>query len=243
MIINNLSVAVDNKLILKNISLACPPGSVQLIIGPNGSGKSTLATALMGHPAYQITEGSVTLACQDLLALPIEKRSRAGLFLAFQHPYTIPGVKIFTFLKEAHRLLTGQEMSVGEFQQLVESIFAQVHLDPAYLQRCFNDGFSGGEKKRLELAQLLLFKPQVAILDEIDSGLDAAGIEKISEILATIRKQYPHMRLLIITHNMYLLEQIKPDAVHIMAAGSCVATGGQELVTSLVARGYHEFLI
>ena len=240
--ITDLSVTVEDKVVVNNFSLNCLPGSLHIIMGPNGSGKSSCASALMGHPRFVITNGTIQLGGMDITALPVEKRARAGLFLAFQYPYEIPGVQVFTFIKEAHRALTGADIGVIEFKEKLVQTLQQVGLDESFAHRYLNDGFSGGEKKRLELVQLLMLKPKVAILDEIDSGLDADGIKKMGAAIAAIRQTCPDMVILVITHYAHLVEYLVPDAVHIFAHGRLVASGDTALTQIIQTKGYSEFL-
>ncbi len=233
----HLSVLYKDTLILKDISLSLDRGSVHALMGPNGSGKSTLAATIMGYSGYEIVSGSMHFDGQDLQTLPLEQRARAGLFLACQQPPAIAGVQVFTFLKEAHRMLTQQELSVTDFKELAYKAFDAVHLDHSFLYRHLNEGFSGGEKKRLEIVQLLLFKPRFAILDEIDSGLDSDARKQIAAVVANAAKK-SNMSLLVITHYHSMLELLQPDYVHIMAQGKIWATGGFELAQKIELGGY-----
>jgi Fe-S cluster assembly ATP-binding protein len=214
------------------------PGTVTVLMGPNGSGKSTLAYTLMGHPAYTVTAGSVLFGDLNLLELPVEKRARAGLFLACQYPQEVPGVTVFTFLKEAHRMLTATELSVSQFKELLYSTFDTVKLDHSFAYRNLHEGFSGGEKKRLEVVQLLLFQPKIAILDEIDSGLDVDALKSVAQALQSAREHNPILSILLITHYTRILKYIIPDAVHILAQGKLIASGKSELAELIDQRGY-----
>lgn len=236
--VKNLHVEIDGKSVLESITFEIPDSELHVIMGPNGSGKSSLAYSLMGHPKYSITNGSVLLNTQDLLSLPVEKRAREGLFLASQYPQTVPGVKVFTFLKEAHRMLTGQECSVSEFQDLINKVFELVGLHTSFAHRNLYDGFSGGEKKRLELAQLLLFKPRVAILDEIDSGLDVDAIKHIAAAIEHARSANPQLSILLITHYNRILEYLSPSCVYLLAGGKIVKSGDKSLAQIIEKDGY-----
>ncbi|MGC2310214.1 MAG: Fe-S cluster assembly ATPase SufC [Candidatus Babeliaceae bacterium] len=240
--LNNVSVSLDEKLLINALNLVCKPGTFTVLMGPNGSGKSSLAYALMGHPKYTIIDGSIMLDDVPITQLSADKRARAGLFLAFQYPYEIPGVSIFSFLKESYRALKGTDIILDEFVQLVETVFQQVGLSPDYIQRGVHEGFSGGERKRLEVAQLLLFKPKVAILDEIDSGLDADGIRHVAQALNGLRAENPSMIFIIITHNTRLLQFMQPDQVHILQEGKLIASGGVEMIQYIEAKGYRELV-
>lgn len=237
--IQNLQVKIEDKLILKDINLQIKPGSFHVLMGPNGSGKSSLAYTLMGHPNYKVTAGTVLLENQNLLELPVEQRSRLGIFLAYQYPIAIPGVQVFTFLKEAHRMLTGQELSVKDFQNLVYSVFDQVNLNHSFLHRYLNEGFSGGEKKRLEIAQLLLFKPKIAILDEIDSGLDIDGLKIIAQTINLARQDNKEMSIILITHYARILDSIAADHVHILQDGKILKSGDKNLAHIIENNGYN----
>ncbi len=232
--ISNLTVTLEDKPILKNLSLTIQPGTIHALMGPNGSGKSTLASTLLGYPQFEVVEGSITFNDEDLLALPMEKRARLGLFLACQQPPAVPGVQVFTFLKEAHRMLTGEEVSVGEFKERVYKAFDDVKLDHSFVYRNVHEGFSGGEKKRFEIAQLLLFKPKLAILDEIDSGLDVDALRNLTEVL----KGCSGMSFLVITHYKRILEYIKPDKVHVLSNGTIWASDDHTLADRVDERGY-----
>lgn len=237
--VSNLTVEFNNKIIVNDISFNFPPGSINVLMGPNGCGKSTLAYALLGHPNFTITKGEVSLAGQEILSLPTEKRARAGLFLAAQSTPEIPGVQVFTFLKEAHKMLTGQDLSVQEFRNLAQIAFDQVNLDIRFLYRNLNDGFSGGEKKRFEMAQLLLFKPKVAILDEIDSGLDVDGVSNIAKIIGKAQIENPEIIFLIITHYARVLEGLEMDQVLLMKSGSIIKSGKGDLAQNICKAGYN----
>lgn len=239
--ITNLSVSIENKRIIDNLSLSCAQGSLHIIMGPNGSGKSSFAAALMGHPSYKIIDGTVVLNGAEITQLSVENRARAGLFLAFQYPYEIPGVPVFTFIKEAHRALTGTHVNVVEFKEHFHAVLQQVGLKPSFAERSLNDGFSGGEKKRLELAQLLMLQPRVAVLDEIDSGMDTDGIKQITQMIHDLRARKSDMVIVMITHSPQLVETLLPDAVHVLAHGTIVASGDCAVAGVIESKGYGEF--
>ncbi len=236
--ISSLSVSIDQQKILHSLDLAIAPGSLHVLMGPNGSGKSTFAYALMGHPNYQIDAGQITFNGEDLNDLAPDKRAQKGLFLAFQHPFEIPGVTVFNFIKQSCYALTNQPLPVQEFQKTLDEKMGLLGIDKSFAQRALNCGFSGGEKKRLELLQLLMLKPKVAILDEIDSGLDVDGIKIVAQALTVARQEDPDMSIIIITHYPRLLCYLEPDAVHVMQKGTLIKTGTKELAQLIEQRGY-----
>jgi Fe-S cluster assembly ATP-binding protein len=239
--INTISVSVLDKPVLKDISLLVESGSIHAIMGPNGSGKSTLAYALMGHPDYSFTAGAVTWNGQDLTSMPVHERARQGLFLSFQHPLEIPGVSVSSFLKEAYMAVTGGHISVADFHKLLLDRCAQLDIDPTFISRALNAGFSGGEKKRLELLQLLLLQPKVAILDEIDSGLDIDSLKVVAHGIELARAENPAMSILLITHYQRILDYIIPDHVHVLCDGRIVLSGDATVAHALEAKGYDGF--
>jgi Fe-S cluster assembly ATP-binding protein len=238
--INNLHVSVDGKPILKGIDLHLRAGEVHAIMGPNGSGKSTLAQVLAGHESYEITQGSVRYLDQDLLAMKPEVRARAGLFLAFQYPVEIPGVANVQFLKSAlnaRRRHDGlPEIDAMDFLLMIKDTLQLLKLDESLLYRAVNEGFSGGEKKRNEILQMLLLDPRLAILDETDSGLDIDALKIVAEGVNRLRG--PEHAILLVTHYQRLLDYITPDSVHVLYDGRIVRSGGPELAHELEARGY-----
>jgi Fe-S cluster assembly ATP-binding protein len=244
--IKNLHILIDQKAVVHGINLAISPGTTHALMGPNGSGKSSLALCLMGHPAYKVHEGAVLFSsprapqmCELNPDVGVDARAKLGIFLAFQQPYEIPGVQVKTFLKAAYQALHAGEpvMSVADFDALCVQAFKTVGLDEGYLCRNVNEGFSGGEKKRFELAQILILKPLFVILDEIDAGLDIGGLALIAEILAHAKKYDPAFTALIITHRPDLLDVVPVDCVHIMRDGAIVHSGASEEVMASVARG------
>lgn len=238
--LKGLSVSKDQKLILNDLCLDVQAGSVHALMGPNGSGKSTLAYTLLGHPDCQVTGGQMEYKDQNLVDLAIEQRAQNGIFLAFQHPIEIPGVSVFDFLRETHIALSKSTIPVKEFQTLLYQKLDMVGLDHSFAYRPLNVGFSGGEKKRLEILQLLLFSPSLAILDEIDSGLDVDAIRLVSQGLKKAREENPHMALIIISHYPHLFSYVIPDQVHIMKKGAIIQSGGYELAQAIQLRGYGE---
>lgn len=238
--IKNLSVSVNDKPILYNINLNINSHTIHAIMGPNGSGKSSLAYTLMGHPYYHITSGQVMLNDVDITNMPVHERAKNGLFLSFQHPCEIPGVSVAAFLKEAYIAVTGQHIAVADFQQLLLERCKQLSIDPAFIQRSL-EGFSGGEKKKLELLQLLMLKPKIVILDEIDSGLDVDALKVVAAGIALARQENPHMAIILITHYQRILDYIVPDYVHILCDGRIITFGDAQVAKDLEAKGYDGF--
>lgn len=243
--VRGLRVKVEDKEILKGVDLTVAQGEVHALMGPNGSGKSTLAYSLMGHPGYTVTEGEVIWRGRNILELSPDERSRAGLFLAFQYPVSIPGVTVANFLRTAlnARLKTNEgaagrskSISIPEFRKLLLSKMKLLGMDPAFAGRYLNDGFSGGEKKRTEILQMALLEPQIAILDETDSGLDIDALKIVAE--GVNRLLGPNMGALVITHYQRLLDYIKADRISILFEGRVVVTGGPELALELERTGY-----
>ena len=238
--IKNLHASVEGKEILKGINLEIKAGEVHAIMGPNGSGKSTLSQVLAGNDAFEVTKGEVTLNGDNLLDLETEERAREGIFLAFQYPVEIPGVSNLQFLRtavNAMRKHKGQdEMHSAEFMKLAKEVSKQVDLDPAFLKRGVNEGFSGGEKKRNEIMQALLLQPKLAILDETDSGLDIDALKVVSDGVNALRSE--DRAILMVTHYQRLLNHIVPDYVHVLAGGKIIKSGGRELALELEEKGY-----
>ncbi len=236
--ISGLRVSIDGKEILKGVDLHVRGGEVHAIMGPNGTGKSTLASALMGHPKYTVTDGSVMLDGQDVLAMHVDERARAGLFLAMQYPSEVTGVSNANFMRMAlnARRGEGQEVPVLKFHRDLQNKMKALSMDPEFAQRYLNEGFSGGEKKRNEILQMSVLEPRIAILDEIDSGLDIDALRIVAEGVNAQKR--PEFGLLMITHYQRLLQYIQPDYVHVMMQGRIVRSGGRELAEELEAKGY-----
>ncbi len=238
--IRNLHVSAEDKQILKGLDLDVSKGEVHALMGPNGSGKSTLANAIMGHPSLEVTEGEVHLLGEDVTETAPEERARAGLFMAFQYPVAIPGVTVAKYLRmavNAHREARGEsEIKLKEFRKVTEAAMELMDIPREFSSRYLNDGFSGGEKKRMEILQLAMLQPQLAVLDETDSGLDIDALRTVAE--GVNRLAGPQMGVLIITHYQRILHLVKPDFVHVMYEGRIVKQGGPELVELLEERGY-----
>ncbi len=239
--IKNLHVQADDKQILKGVDLTVNTDEVHALMGPNGSGKSTLANTIMGHPSLEVTEGSITFDGVDITEADADERARAGLFMAFQYPVAIPGVTITKYLRmvmNAHREARGEaDISLKEFRKTVEAAMELTNVPKEFSARYLNDGFSGGEKKRLEILQLALQKPKVAVLDETDSGLDIDALNVVANGVNTVAKE-AGMGVLIITHYQRILHIVRPDRVSILFDGRIATEGGPELVDRLEAEGY-----
>ncbi len=236
--IDGLKVSIEDKEIVRGLDLEVKGGEIHAIMGPNGTGKSTLASALMGHPAYEVTGGTVTLDGQDLLDMSVDERARAGLFLAMQYPAEVPGVSNANFIRTAlnARLGEGNEVPVIKFHRQLQEKMKSLNIDPVFAERYLNEGFSGGEKKRNEILQMSMLNPRIVILDEIDSGLDIDALKIVAKAVNDLRS--PEVGFLIITHYQRLLEYIVPDYVHVMMQGRIVRSGGRELAEKLEAQGY-----
>jgi Fe-S cluster assembly ATP-binding protein len=243
--IKNLHVSVTteagDKEILRGVDLVIKSGETHAIMGPNGSGKSTLAYSIAGHPKYKITSGSVTLDGADALEMRVDERAKAGLFLAMQYPVEVPGVSVTNFLRTAATAIRGEAPKVRTWVGEVKEAMAALNMDPNFAERSVNEGFSGGEKKRHEILQLELLKPKFAILDETDSGLDVDALRIVSEGVNRI-KGSSDLGIMLITHYTRILRYIKPDFVHVFAAGRIVEEGGPELADKLEEKGYAEYI-
>ena len=230
----------DAKEILRGVDLTVRAGETHAIMGPNGSGKSTLAYSIAGHPKYTITGGTVTLDGEDVLAMSVDERARAGLFLAMQYPVEVPGVSVSNFLRTAATAVRGEAPKLREWVKEQREAMAALDMDPAFANRNVNEGFSGGEKKRHEILQLELLKPRIAILDETDSGLDVDALRVVSEGVNRVRAT-GETGTLLITHYTRILRYIQPDFVHVFVDGRIVAEGGKELADELEANGYASY--
>jgi len=242
LVIKNLHVSIEDKEILKGLDLTIHQGKVHAIMGPNGTGKSTLAYTLMGHPGYTVTEGEIIFKDQNVLELEPDQRSRLGIFLAFQYPVAIPGVTVANFLRTAMNARRRAEnpedkgVPIPEFRRLVKSKMDMLKMDPSFAGRYLNDGFSGGEKKRAEILQMAVLRPEIAIMDETDSGLDIDALRIVSEGVNTLRGN--ELGILLITHYQRILNYINPDFVHVMLDGRIVESGGADLALHLEDQGY-----
>jgi Fe-S cluster assembly ATP-binding protein len=227
--------------ILRGVDLAVSAGQTHAIMGPNGSGKSTLAYAIAGHPKYLITQGSVTLDGEDVLAMSVDARARAGLFLAMQYPVEVPGVSVSNFLRTAVTAVRGEAPKLRTFVKELRTAMDELSIDPAFAERNLNEGFSGGEKKRHEILQMQLLNPKIAILDETDSGLDIDALKVVAAGINAFRQQPGH-GVLLITHYPRILHEVQPDFVHVFVGGRIVEEGGAELADVLESEGYEKFL-
>lgn len=230
-----LRASISGKPILNGVDLVVRPGEVHAIMGRNGSGKSTLSNVVMGHPAYVVDGGEIRYQGRDLLRMDVTERARAGIFLAFQYPVAIPGVGVAQFLRSALRAM-GREVPAREFRKQLSAAFADLGIPDSFATRHVNDGFSGGEKKRLEILQMLLLQPKLALLDETDSGLDIDALKIVAEGVNRLRS--PERSMIVITHYQRLLDYIVPDKVHVLSQGRIVRSGGRELALELEEHGY-----
>ena len=242
LIIRDLHVSIEGKEILKGVNLVLPKGQVHAIMGPNGTGKSTLAYTLMGHPSYEVTAGEVWFKGQNVLEMAPDERARLGMFLAFQYPVSIPGVTVANFLRTAINARRRAEnpddkgMPIPQFRKMLKEKMELLKVDPSFAGRYLNVGFSGGEKKRAEVLQMAVLQPEIAILDDTDSGLDIDALKIVSEGVNALRG--PELGVLVITHYQRILNYIKPDVVHVMMDGRIVQSGGPDLALRLEAEGY-----
>ncbi len=234
--IDNLHVNVESREIVKGLSLEVGRGEVHAIMGPNASGKSTLANAIMGHPRYEVTAGRVLFKGEDITSLGSDERARRGLFLAFQYPLAIPGVTMVNFLRTALRAVRGSDVPVREFRAMLHETMAKLKIDEDFARRYVNDGFSGGEMKRAEVLQMGILQPDMAILDETDSGLDIDALRTVSEGVNSLMSK--DRAMLVITHYQRILNYVQPQFVHVLFDGRIIKSGGRELAEELEAEGY-----
>src|SRR4028118_628690 len=234
--IDNLHVEIEGGEILKGLGLEVGKGEIHTIMGPNGSGKSTLSNVLMGHPRYEVTGGSIIFRGQDVMELEADERARLGMFLAFQYPSEVPGVSVANFLRTAVNSVREVELSPMEMYKLLQEKMAVMQMDPKFAERYLNEGFSGGEKKRNEILQMLMLEPKLAIMDETDSGLDIDALQVVSKGVNELRG--PEFSAVIITHYQRILRYIEPDHVHVMLDGRIVTSGGKDLALQLEDKGY-----
>jgi Fe-S cluster assembly ATP-binding protein len=229
-------VAIESKEVVKGVSLSIKGGEIHALMGPNGSGKSTLVNALMGHPSYTLTSGRIFINGEDVTEMPPHERSRRGMFLAFQYPLAIPGVTVANFLRAAVKARVKDDSEMKTFRKTLITEFERLEIDPAFATRYVNDGFSGGEKKRLEILQMAMLKPSIALLDETDSGLDIDALQIVSKGINTVVNET--VGVLLVTHYQRILNFVKPDFVHVFMGGRIVRSGGPELATQLEKEGY-----
>jgi Fe-S cluster assembly ATP-binding protein len=241
LVVDDLHAAAEGAEILRGVTLVLGQGEVHALMGPNGAGKSTLANVLLGHPGYRVTGGSIRLKGEDITAWPTEVRAKAGLFLAFQHPEAIGGVSVTQFLRQAMSARRGIDLSVLEVRLAMNEWMARLGMDPAFGERYLNEGFSGGERKRNEILQMALLEPDLAVLDETDSGLDVDALSVVGRGVTTVRGLHPTMGVLVVTHYQRILRDLVPDRVHLMIDGRIKESGGAELAARIESAGYDEW--
>ena len=239
--IEDLHVSADGNEILRGVSLTILPGEVHALMGPNGSGKSTLASTLLGSPEYEVTGGRVRFKGEDITGWGADDRGKAGLFLAFQYPQAIPGVSVLNFLRQALSARKGIDLSMLELRLSIMEWMERLAMDPSFADRYLNEGFSGGEKKRNEILQMAILEPEVAILDETDSGLDIDALRVVAEGVREVQKDRTDLGLLVVTHYQRLLDELQPSHVHLLIDGRIEASGGMELATKLETEGYEAY--
>jgi len=241
LVIEDLHTSVEGNEILRGVDLTVRQGELHALMGPNGSGKSTLAKVIAGHPAYEVTGGSISYMGEDLLSLEVDERARRGVFMAFQYPSDIPGVTIAQFLRQSVVARTGRDIAVFDFYDDLQKAMKLLEVDEKFAERFVNDGFSGGEKKRNEILQMAMMKPELAVLDETDSGLDIDALKIVARGVNTLCAELDKMGALIITHYQRILNYITPDVVHVMVRGRIVESGDRTLAEKLEAEGYELF--
>lgn len=238
--IKNLHTKVDDKEILKGLNLEINKGEVHVIMGPNGAGKSTLANAILGHPKYEVTSGNIEFENEEISELKTNERAKRGIFLSFQNPEEVPGINVENFIRTAKSSITGKPVSMLTFNMKLQSKLASLKIDKSYTERYLNVGFSGGEKKKNEILQMILLEPKLAILDETDSGLDVDAVKIVSQGVNMYKNE--NNSILIITHNTKILEHLVPDYVHVLIDGKIVHTGNASLAEEINSNGYENFL-
>ncbi|MGB7051475.1 MAG: Fe-S cluster assembly ATPase SufC [Acidimicrobiales bacterium] len=236
--VDGLWVEVEGKPILRGVDLEVGAGQVHALMGPNGSGKSTLANVLLGNPDYRVTSGAIRFKGEDITSWPVEVRAKAGVFLAFQQPESIPGVPVIQFLRQALEARRGTEVSALEIRIAMMEWMDKLGMDPAFGERHLNEGFSGGERKRNEILQMAMLEPEVAVLDETDSGLDVDALRTVARGVGAVRAVRPDLGILVISHYQRMLDELDADRVHLMVEGTIVAEGGPELARKLESEGY-----
>ena len=236
--VQDLHVSVDGTEILRGVDLVVDRGEIHALMGPNGSGKSTLANSLLGNPAYQVTKGRILFKGEEVTEWPTDVRGKAGMFLAFQYPEEIPGVPVAQFLRQALSARRGADLSVLELRVSIMEWMKRLGIDPSFGDRYLNEGFSGGEKKRNEVLQMAILEPELAVLDETDSGLDIDALGVVARGVTAVREARPELGVLLVTHYQRILDQLRPDAVHLLFNGRIVESGGPELAVRLEEEGY-----
>src|SRR3954449_3606139 len=239
--IEGLHVAVEGQEILKGVDLTVMPGEVHALMGPNGSGKSTLANTLLANPEYEVTAGRILFKGDDITQWPTDVRGKSGMFLAFQYPQAIAGVSVLNFLRQALSARQGIDLSVLELRLAIMEWMERLEMDPAFLDRYLNEGFSGGEKKRNEILQMAILEPELAVLDETDSGLDIDALRVVAKGVREVQQDRTELGILVITHYHRLLDELAPDQVHLIVDGRILRSGGPELAKELEASGYVEY--
>lgn len=237
--IKNLKVNVEDKEILKGIDLDIKPGEIHVVMGTNGAGKSTLANAIMGNPAYTVTEGKIIFEGEDITEESVNNRAKAGIFMSFQAPISVPGITVENFIRTAKTTITGEQQKILSFKRELKQHMEALHFDPSYAQRYVNDGFSGGERKKNEILQMSILNPKLAILDETDSGLDVDAVRVVSEGVNRFHNE--NNAVLIITHHNSILQKLKPNYVHVLIDGRIVKTGDASLVQEIEEKGYDAY--
>lgn len=239
--VQNISVSVEDKQVLKNLSLNIDAGEVHVLLGPNGAGKSTLGNVLMGNPVYNLTDGKIFFNGEDITGESVDKRAKSGMFISFQNPLEIQGISLETFIRSAIQQRTGERVKLFQFQKELQANMKLLNMDDSYAKRDLNVGFSGGERKKSEILQLLMLKPKFAILDETDSGLDVDAVRTVSKGIEEYQKSQ-NGGLLIITHSTRILESLKVDYVHVLVKGSIVKTGDSSLIDEINENGFDAYL-
>ena len=239
--VQNLCVSVDGKSIIKNCSFKLEPGKIHVLMGPNGSGKSSLVYTLMGHPSYQVDQGSILFEGKNIVDMPAHHRSLQGMYLSMQQPSTIAGLQVIVLLEELYKIHGNKDASHEEFFCEVQALLPIVGLSEAMLYRAVNDNFSGGERKRFEILQMMLLKPKLALLDEIDSGVDIDGLTLIASALEQYQKENPQSSIIIVTHYRRILKHLKPDMVHVMMNGELACQGDASLIDHIEHKGYEQY--
>ncbi len=239
--VKGLSVGIEDGQILHDVDLTINAGETHVLMGPNGAGKSTLGNAIMGNPVYQVLDGQILFNGEDITKLTTDKRARAGMFMSFQNPLEVPGISLESFIRNGMRQVSEKQMKLLQFKKKLEETMKLLEMDPVYAERDLNVGFSGGEKKKAEILQMLMLSPKFAILDETDSGLDVDAVRTVSKGIEEYQKQTDGA-LLIITHNAKILEALKVDYTHILVRGSLVQTGGPELIEEISRNGFEKFI-